>query len=55
MLILTFMMLNKIIDIILLEEFIELNMKMKEFRKVLVKGVLFFVEKYKEDKVEVDY
>lgn len=55
MLISTFMMLNKTIDTILLEEFTEPNMKMKEFRKVLTKGVLLFAEKHKEDKAEVDH
>lgn len=55
MLISTFMMLNKTIDTILLEEFTEPNMKMKEFRKVLAKGVLLFAEKHKEDKAEVDH
>ena len=47
-------LLKKIIDTILMEEFFEVNRKMNLFRNVLVEGIKKFAEKHMNDKPKMD-
>ena len=47
-------LLKKIIDTIVVEEFLETNRKMNLFRRVLAQGVLKFAENHAEDTAKLD-
>ena len=47
-------LLKKTIDTIIVEEFLETNRKMNEFRRVLARGILLFAEKHTEDTAKLD-
>ena len=47
-------LLKKIIDTIMIEEFLDANRKMNLFRRVLAKGILLFAEKHAEDTAKLD-
>ena len=47
-------LLKKIIDTILMEEFFEVNRKMNLFRNVLAQGIKKFAEKHISDKPKID-
>ena len=47
-------LLKKIIDTIIMEEFFEVNRKMNLFRMVLADGILKFAEQHAEDKAKMD-
>ena len=47
-------LLKKIIDTIIVEEFLDTNRKMNLFRRVLAKGVLKFAEEHTEDTAKLD-
>ena len=47
-------LLKKMIDTIVIEEFLETNRKINLFRRVLAQGVLKFAEKHTEDTAKLD-
>ena len=47
-------LLKKIVDTIMMEEFFEVNRKMNLFRNVLVEGIKKFAEKHMNDKPKMD-
>ena len=47
-------LLKKIIDTIIVEEFLETNRKMNLFRRVLAQGILKFAKKHAEDTAKLD-
>ena len=47
-------LLKKIMDTIMMEEFFEVNRKMNLFRNVLAEGIKKFAEKHMEDKPKMD-
>ena len=48
-------LLSKMVDNIMMEEFFVTNRKMNEFRRVLAKGVLLMAEKHTEDRAKLDF
>ena len=48
------MLVKKTIDSIMIEEFIETNRKMNDFRRVLAQGALLMAEKHAEDRAKLD-
>ena len=49
----TFLMIERVIDIIFLEEVAQLGMKMNRHRGILAKGIRAFAEEHQEDKADL--
>ena len=49
----TFLMIERVIDTILLEEVAQLGMKMNRYRGILAKGIRAFAEEHQEDKADL--
>ena len=49
----TFLMIERVIDTILLEEVAQLGMKINRYRDILAKGIRAFAEEHQEDKADL--